>query len=160
MKGQTLFNPVDYDFNRRAPDPDTLTLTLTSTSTPDLAGYPRIINNVGSSTIVPLAPSPRCCADAAPAAHSISPSGGGGGREARESVAPAQVLRHLTVASGSRHTTALPAVALSCARMGELLISRVKLGVRSVACANPDSHTSSPRIEAQARMGCLILSSS
>lgn len=80
MKGQTLFNPVDYDFNRRAPDPDTLTLTLTSTSTPDLAGYPRIIINVGSSTIVPLAPSPRCCADAAPAAHSISPSGGGGGR--------------------------------------------------------------------------------
>lgn len=79
-EGLNTIQPCRLRLYHRAPDPDTLTLTLTltstSTSTPDLAGYPRIIINVGSSTIVPLAPSPRCCADAAPAAHSISPSGG------------------------------------------------------------------------------------
>lgn len=77
-EGLNTIQPCRLRLHHRAPDPDTLTLTLTltSTSTPDLAGYPRIIINVGSSTIVPLAPSPRCCADAAPAAHSISPSGG------------------------------------------------------------------------------------
>jgi len=76
--------------------------TLTSTSTPDLAGYPRIIN-VGSSTIVPLAPfsemlrRPR---------HRPRTQSRQVGEQARESAAPAQVLRHLTVASGSPHSLA------------------------------------------------------
>lgn len=148
-EGLNTIQPCRLRLHHRAPDLDTLTLTLTSTLTPDLAGYPRIIINVGSSTIVPLAPSPSCCADTAPAAHSISPSGG---KKPGSRWAPPQVLRHLTVASGSRQTTALPAVALSCVRMGELLISWVKLGIEVCSVRQPRQPHVIPQIEAQARM--------
>lgn len=84
--------------------------------------------NVGSSTIVPLPHLRDVAPTTAPAAHSISPSGGDNGQGNQWPLL--QVLRHLTVASGSRQTTALPAVASTIAQeWASSLLAGLKLGV-------------------------------
>lgn len=163
MKDQNTIQPCRLRLHRRAPDPDTLTLLdLDLDLNPDLDPPLTWLAIHGS---LMWAPRQSCRSPHSSemlrrprhrAAHSISPSGG---REGRDSVAHAQVLRHLTVAPGSRQTTALPAVALSCATMGELLISRVKLGVEVCSVRQPRQPHVIPQTVAQARM-MLDLSSS